>query len=146
MKNVNDPTEAIRRQIEAFNARDKEAFRATLCDDVEYIEVAFGRRTTTADEMVESAFAFLPVWPNVQAEVINAFASGDQGAVELRWKGTHTGTFEMPGLRLPPSNHEFDFKAVMIVEGREGKVARCTYYFDVFGMFQNMGATISGPQ
>ncbi len=63
------------------------------------------------------------------------FAGGDQAAVGWRITGPHGGDF----LGIPPTGRRVDYHASVILQMRDGKIARAWVYFDTGTLLRQLG-------
>jgi steroid delta-isomerase-like uncharacterized protein len=92
-----------RETIEAFNAADWDRLRALQTEDCVYNELGTQRQFQGPDEFVRVMQGWKQAFPDVQGTVTNAIASGNTVALEISWKGTHTGPFETLDGTIPAS-------------------------------------------
>src|SRR4051794_1223146 len=93
---LSTPVETVQAVWKAFNARDWDAFRGLVADECVYEEPATGVRATRGDDWLAWSRATVAAFDDIQGEVTNAFGAGDQVALEITWRGTHTGDFDLP--------------------------------------------------
>ena len=62
--------------------------------------------------------------------------AGDTVTVRTRWMGVHSGDF----FGLAPTSRRVTCPAAEIIKIRNGKVVENTSYFDLYSMFQQLGA------
>jgi steroid delta-isomerase-like uncharacterized protein len=126
--------------IDAFNEGDWERFTATCSADVLYEEKGSDRTAKGIDAVVELAKGWRAAFPDVRGKVSNQTAEGTTVALEITWKGTHTGPLELPTGTLPATGKavEFDSVQVFVVEG--DKVSQMRHYLDMLSMLTQVGA------
>jgi len=132
----------IKQSLDAFATSDWAAFKASVAPDILYEEVATGRRTTSADELIAIDKGWKGAFPDAKATVKNFYAVGDIAVAEVEWEGTHKGALEGPFGSLPASNKRVKVGAVLIHKIKDGKIAELRHYFDLLGMLQMLGVPL----
>ena len=122
---------------EAFNARDWGTFRSLVADECVYEEPATGLRATRGDDWLAAVRAWAAAFDDVQGEVTNAFGAGNEVALEITWRGTHTGDVDLPSGTIPATGRHVESKAVQIVEVVDGRVLTNRHYLDLVGRVVN---------
>jgi steroid delta-isomerase-like uncharacterized protein len=123
----------------AFNARDWDAFRGLIADECVYEEPATGVRATRDDDWLAWSRATVAAFDDIHGEVTSAFGAGDKVALEITWRGTHTGDFDLPGGAIPATGRHVESKAVQIAEVVDGRVTVNRHYFDVATTLSQLG-------
>ncbi len=136
---VSTPVDTAQALTEAFNARDWGAFRDLIADECVYEEPATGLRATRGDDWLTAVRATAAAFDDLQGEVTNAFGAGNQIALEITWRGTHTGDFDLPGGAIPATGRHIESKAVQIAEVVDGRVTVNRHYFDVATTLSQLG-------
>ena len=98
-----------REQVDAFNSGDWERVRAGLASDSRYDELGTERKIDGPEKIVELFKGWKQAFPDAAGTVTSAFASGNTVALEVTWKGTHTGPLtdggrDDPGLGQAPGD------------------------------------------
>ena len=126
--------------IEAFNDADWERFAGTCSADVLYEEKGSDRTVRGIDAVVELAKGWRAAFPDVRGKISHSTATESTAALEITWKGTHTGPLELPTGTLPATGNavEFDGVQVFVIEG--GKVTQMRHYLDLLTMLTQVGA------
>lgn len=135
-----DAVTVARENIETFNKGDQQRFRSSLSADAVYREHATGREVQGADEVTKVSFAWRDAFPDARGEVTNAFAAGDQVALQLTWTGTQKGDLVSPAGTIPATGKQVNIPACQVITLRDGKVARTDHYFDLTTMLTQLGA------
>lgn len=129
-----------REQIEAYNAGDWDRLRGAITPSAVYEEPATQRRIEGADAIVEAYQGWKAAFPDSQGSVTGGFASGDRVALEVTWKGTHTGPLHLPGGgAVPPTGRSFNVQALQVLRMEDGKVAENRQCFDLLGLLEQLG-------
>jgi len=84
--------------------------------------------------------AYATAFPDQKHSVVRRIVDGDTAAVELTWRGTHTGTFATPMGERPPTGNTIDLTSTDIVVIRDGKIASWHAYYDPTSMMIGIGA------
>ena len=129
-----------REQIDAFNKSDWERLQAQLASGCLYNEFGTERNIKGPEQIVETFQAWKTAFPDAIGTVTSAVADGKTVALEVTWKGTHTGPLATPQGMLPasgkaqttPAAFFFTFEGDMIKESR--------HYFDSTTLFKQIGA------
>ena len=83
-----------RKQVDAFNTGDWDQVRAGLASDSLYDELGTQRKIEGPEKIVELFKAWKTAFPDAVGTVTSAVAGGNKAALEVTWKGTHTGPLE----------------------------------------------------
>mmetsp|Transcript_29925 Transcript_29925/g.43587 ORF Transcript_29925/g.43587 Transcript_29925/m.43587 type:complete len:174 (+) Transcript_29925:484-1005(+) len=118
-----------------------EEYKKILSRDFVYDEAATGMVYDTHEKF----FTSLKEWKNCFSDstftLHRTTRNGNIVFHELTCTGTHDGLFNMPGYETTASGNVITTCCVMILEfNKDGKVKKCTNYFDTFGMMKAMGA------
>jgi steroid delta-isomerase-like uncharacterized protein len=119
--------EVGRRWAEAWSAHDPDAVAGLFDDDGEYDDVAFGIMSPGRRGARDWAKGFLASFPDLHVAVIGAYVSSGVEVVEWRMSGTHMGEFD----GIPPTGRRFDVRGVTLLHLRDGRVVRCSDYWDL---------------
>ena len=92
-----------REQVDAFNSGDWERVQAGLAADAHYDELGTQRTLDGPEKIVELLKGWKVAFPDAAGTVTSAVASGTTAALEVTWKGTHTGPLETASGTIPPS-------------------------------------------
>lgn len=123
--------ELLKKNIEAFNKGDLEAFGSTLAQNGRYEEHATRRVLSSRAEEVDLTRVWRNAFPDARGTIRNIFASGDQAVAEVTWEGTHKGNLEAPTGTIPPSGKRVSVPATLIVKVRDGEITESHHYFDM---------------
>jgi len=140
-----DPLTVSRESIEAFNAGNRDRFRATLAEDT--IEREHATRTTTqgAGAVVEHDFTWKAAFPDANGEITGAFATDGRVTLQIVWTGTHEGDMQGPdGTVIPATSRKVTVPACMVQEIRDGKIVTNDHYFDLLTLLAQIGAVPGG--
>jgi steroid delta-isomerase-like uncharacterized protein len=129
-----------RKQIDAFNTGDWEQLRAMLASDARYDELGTQRKIDGPDKIVELFRGWKTAFPDAVGTVTSAVASGNKAALELTWKGTHTGPLETAEGTLPASGKRQETPAACFFTFEGDKIKESRHYFDSMTLLKQIGA------
>jgi steroid delta-isomerase-like uncharacterized protein len=129
----------VREQISAFNNSDWELMRGNLTSDSRYEEHGTERKVEGPEKIVELFKGWKTAFPDVVGTVTSSIASGNKAALEVIWKGTHTGPLTTAEGTIPASGkmHETPAAVFYTFEGNKIKVSR--QYFDSLTLMKQIG-------
>ena len=139
-----DTRSLIEREIELWNAKDREGWMA--CMDLQRLEVrAPGGLQLTGREAAETTWnMFNEAFPDNRLETI-AIHSDDRGGVhEGRGIGTHTGTLRGPAGEIAATGRSADVPFTGVYEFQEGKITSFHLYFDQAELLSQLGVAAGG--
>jgi len=84
---VPDPAAAVDRQLEAYNARDIDAFAACYADDVVIVDASVGERTRGRAQLLEQYGRWFSRHPGLHVDVVSRIAIGAYVVDEERVTG-----------------------------------------------------------
>ena len=125
--------------VEAFNKGDWDRSMALLGGGV-YNEVGTGRHLRGEAEILPALQGWRKAMPDVKGTVTNAFASGNQVVLEVRWEGTQTGPLDGPGGTVPPSGKRQTTPSAWVFNFEGDKIKESRQYFDMMSFMQQIGA------
>jgi len=79
-------------------------------------------------------------FPDAAGTVTSAFASGDKAALEVTWKGTHTGPLMTAEATIPASGKRQETPAAILFTFEGEKIKEARHYFDSMTLFKQIGA------
>jgi steroid delta-isomerase-like uncharacterized protein len=129
-----------REQVDAFNNGDWERVRAGLADDAHYDELGTQRTLEGPEKIVELFKGWKAAFPDAAGTVTSAVASGTTAALEVTWKGTHTGPLETAGGTIPPSGKHQETPAAIFFTFEGRKIKESRHYFDSMTLLKQIGA------
>ena len=103
VQKTDEMVKLARQQIDAFNSGDWELMRGTLASDARYDEVGTQRKVEGPEKIVELFKGWKTAFPDVVGTVTSSVASGNRAALEVTWKGTHTGPLTTAEGTIPAS-------------------------------------------
>ena len=129
-----------RKQIDAFNAGDWEQLRASLASDSRYDELGTQRKIEGPEKIVELFKAWKAAFPDAVGTVTSAVASSNKAALEVTWKGTHTGPLETAEGTIPASGKRQETPAAVFFAFEGDKIKESRHYFDSMTLLKQIGA------
>jgi steroid delta-isomerase-like uncharacterized protein len=129
-----------REQIEGFNSGDWERVRAGHASDSRYDELGTQRKVDGPDMIVELFKGWKQAFPDVAGTVTSVVASGDTAALEVTWKGTHTGPLTTAEGTIPASGKRQETPAAIFFTFEGDKIKESRHYFDSLTLLKQIGA------
>jgi predicted ester cyclase len=81
-------------------------------------------------------------FPDLHGTVEDAIVEGDRLAARVTWRATHRGEFA----GVAPTNKQVEMAAYHHVRFADGRAAEWWGTADVFGVLQQLGATVAAPK
>jgi len=134
-----DTRSLIERDIELWNAKDREGWMAGL--DLHRLSVQTpGGPRLTGREAAESIWnTYNEAFPDNRLDIIAIHADDRGGIHEGRATGTHTGTLRGPAGEIPPTGKKATVNFCGVYEFDEGKITSFHLYFDQMEMLTQLG-------
>jgi steroid delta-isomerase-like uncharacterized protein len=129
-----------RKQVDAFNTGDWEQLRASLASDSRYDELGTQRKIEGPEKIVELFKGWKTAFPDAAGTVTSAVASGNKAALEVTWKGTHTGPLESAEGTIPASGKRQETPAAFFFTFEADKIKESRHYFDSMTLLTQIGA------
>ena len=129
-----------REQVDAFNSGDWEHVRAGLASDSRYDELGTQRKVDGPEKIMELFKGWKQAFPDAAGTVTGAFASGDTAALEVTWKGTHTGPLTTAEGTIPASGKRQETPAAIFYLFEGDKIKESRHYFDSMTLLKQIGA------
>ena len=129
-----------REQVDAFNTGDWERLQAGLAADARYHEFATQREVEGPEKIVELFKGWKTAFPDAAGTVTSAVGSGNMAALEVTWKGTHTGPLETAEGTIPASGKRQETPAAIVFTFEGGKIKEDRQYFDLMTLLKQIDA------
>jgi steroid delta-isomerase-like uncharacterized protein len=129
-----------REQVDAFSSGDWERVRAGLASDSRYDELGTQRKIEGPEKIVELFKGWKTAFPDAAGTVTSAVSSGNTVALEVTWKGTHTGPLESAEGTIPPSGKHQETPAAIFFTFEGDKIKESRHYFDSLTLLKQIGA------
>jgi limonene-1,2-epoxide hydrolase len=134
-----DTRSLIERDIELWNARDREGWMAGR--DLHRLEIqAPGGPRLTGREAAETIWnMYNEAFPDNRLDIIAIHADDRGGVHEGRATGTHTGTLRGPAGEIAATGRSADMRFCGVYEIDEGKITSFHLYFDQAELMSQLG-------
>lgn len=129
-----------REQVDAFNRGDWESLRAGLASEASYDELGTQRKIQGPEKIIELFKGWKQAFPDAVGRVTSAVAHGDQAALEVTWKGTHTGPLVTAEGTIPASGKTQETPAAYFFTFAGDKIKEGRHYFDSLTLLKQIGA------
>jgi uncharacterized protein len=113
------PGEAIEGVFKAWQRLDPEALTTLFTDDASYEDPLFPEPVVGSQQMHDTIAPAMAELDDCQITTLRVVESGDVGMVEAEFRS-----------RLADGKGRLDFDFAMVVELRDGRIARLAEYFD----------------
>jgi steroid delta-isomerase-like uncharacterized protein len=131
--------ELARTQMTAFNSGDWEQLGAGLAADCRYDELGTQRTIDGPEKIVELFKGWKAAFPDAVGTVTSAVANGNKAALEVTWKGTHTGPLATAEGTIPASGKIQETPAAFFFNFEGNKVKESRHYFDSMTLLTQIG-------
>jgi steroid delta-isomerase-like uncharacterized protein len=138
--NTDEIVKLANKQIDAFNNGDWKQLGETLASDSRYDELGTQRKVEGREMIVELFKSWKTAFPDAAGTVTSAFASGNKAALEVTWKGTHTGPLESAEGTIPASGKRQETPAACFFTFEGDKITESRHYFDSMTLLKQIGA------
>jgi steroid delta-isomerase-like uncharacterized protein len=129
-----------RKQVDAFNTGNWDEMRAMFASDARYDELGTQREVEGPEKIIELFKGWKTAFPDAVGTVTSAIASGNNAALEVTWKGTHTGPLETPEGTLPASGKRQETSAAIFLTFEGDKIKESHHYFDSTTLLKQIGS------
>jgi predicted ester cyclase/heme-degrading monooxygenase HmoA len=139
-----DTRSMIERDIEQWNARDREGWLAAA--DLQRLEVvAPGGLHLSGRAAAETIWnMWNEAFPDNRQEIVALHADDRGGVHEGRFTGTHSGTLRSPAGEIPATGRMLDARFCAVYELDGGKITSTHLYFDQVDLLTQLGQ-LPGP-
>jgi steroid delta-isomerase-like uncharacterized protein len=111
---------------------------AAFAADFEVIDVPSGTTLHGPDGLKRLLLFFVESFPDLRAELINAFATEDQVTVQGTWRWNDTGPLYLPSEALPSMGRSGELRCYFVLQIREGKIASLHSYYDMMTLMEQL--------
>ena len=129
-----------REQVDAFNASDWERLEGGTHSRLPYDELATQRKVESPEQIVELYKGWKTAFPDAFGTVTSAAGSGNTVALEVTWKGTHTGPLRPAEGTIPASGKQQEAPAAFVFSFEGGRIKESRQYFDSMTLLEQIGA------
>jgi heme-degrading monooxygenase HmoA/predicted ester cyclase len=139
-----DTRSLIERNIELWNARDREGWLAAA--DLHRLELqAPGGLRLLGREAADTVWSMWhEAFPDNRLHITGIHADDRGGVHEGRFTGTHTGTLHGPAGEIEPTNRTVDAPFCSVYEFDEGKIISAHLFFDQVELLTQLGVAPAG--
>jgi len=128
-----------RAQVDAFNSGDWELMRGTFASDSRYEELGTQRKIEGPEKIIELFKGWKQAFPDAAGTVTSAVSSGNEVALEVTWKGTHTGPLTTAEGTIPASGKSQETPAALFYTFEDNKIKASRHYFDSLTLLEQIG-------
>jgi predicted ester cyclase len=130
-----DNESVVRRWIEAYNDRDRQA-EAELLAPGYVAHVPGAHAPLDLEAWTQFSGSFAEAFPDIRLTVEDIFSVGDKVAARVAFRGTHRGEFQ----GIAPTGKEVAFSSIEVNRVVGGKVEEHWVELDLLGLMQQLGA------
>lgn len=135
-----DAQETYSRAIEAFNRDDPAGFAALYADDAVVYDPQYPQPLVGREAILQDAVDLRRSLPDARFTIRMVLQRDESAAVEYDLGGTHLGPLSLPDGELEPTGLHVDLPGGAFSRfDSEGRVAEERRYYDVAGMFNQLG-------
>ena len=139
---ASDVEKIVKGGHEAWNSHDPDKVVSVYTDDCVCDSVPMGVVFHGKDEVKALAKQLSTDYPDFHYEPKSWFASGNKVASEWVWTGTHKHSSNPA---IPATGKRFSVRGVSILELRQGKMSRATFYWNLADLMQQLGLMPKAP-
>jgi steroid delta-isomerase-like uncharacterized protein len=125
----------FRDYLASWNTGDLDKVISFFTEDCVYENLPRGQSYRGKDELKTWGKGVFDAIPDFKLDVKSLFVSDDWAACEWVMSGTQTGSAP----DLPATGKSFSVRGSTIVQLRDGKIARNTYYWDLATFLRQLG-------
>jgi len=142
-----DAAALAQRLLEAWNARDLDAFMALLADDVEWYDPAMHAPPARGRAAVRAfADAVIEAFPDFTYEIQPPICTAPDGSrCAIMWRITATHRHPLRPLSFAPTGRRASFTGVDVIDVRGGRVTRILTAFDLVAPAEQLLGTSLRP-
>jgi len=78
-------------------------------------------------------------FPEIRIELSNVLATEDQVVLECTWRGTNTGSQNLPTEAIPATGHAGELRLCHVMKIRNGKIVSLHCYYDLTTLLEQLG-------
>jgi len=139
VQTADEMVKIAREQVDAFNSGDWELMRGKLASDSRYDELGTQRKIEDPGKIIELFKGWKAAFPDGAGTVTSAISSGNKVALEVTWKGTHTGPLETAEGTIPASGKRQETPAALFYSFEGNKIKESRHYFDSLTLLKQIG-------
>jgi steroid delta-isomerase-like uncharacterized protein len=131
-----------RASLQRFNDGDYQGLRDELGPGFVYEEAGTGRQVSAPDDMIATLQQWKTALPDVEGTVQRLAVDGGTVAMEIVWRGTHSGPLSTPNGDLPASGRTITVWATIWQVWDDGKLVSERHHLDLLSMLAQIGAMV----
>ena len=136
---VDEMLTAAKASLEAYNAKDWDAARASMAEDCVYDEAATHLRAEGVGAIIDAWKGWATAIPDSKATIESSYAIDGGAVLELTWRGTQTGPMMGPEGEIPATGKSFEMRSCQIIEMQGDRAVSIRHYFDLATMMSQLG-------
>lgn len=130
--------EIAARFVEAFNAHDEDAIRATNGENVVF-EAPGDVHLEGRDAATQYAMEWLNAFPDARLVVHNEIVAGDWVVQEFTFEGTHTAPLQSPMGEISATNRSLKGRGIQVVRVEGDVAVEENLYYDQVQVMTQLG-------
>jgi SnoaL-like polyketide cyclase len=111
---------------------------AAFAADFEVIDVPSGTTLHGPDGLKRLLLFFVESFPDLKAELINAFATEDQVTLQGTWRWNDSGPLPLPSEALPLMRRSGELRCCFVLKIRKGKIASLHSYYNMMTLMEQL--------
>ena len=129
------------RSVEALGREDWEGtVRGLASPGLIHEETGSGRRWCGIEAVLRRQRAWQTAFPDLSGEVTRVVSGGNATALEIVWRGTHTGPLPLPlAGSVPPSGRSIEARAAMWQRWDDELLAHARHHLDLLTLLTQLG-------
>ena len=131
--------EIIKALADALNARDWDAGRGYLSDDLDFVDLAMGHETRGPDEFIAYAQAWAGAFSDMKLELRAAVGDDRHAAGDFVGRGTHDGPLPSPQGEIPPTGRSMEAPFSWFCDVSDGKLTAIRDYYNPMTIMSQLG-------
>lgn len=128
-----------RKQVDAINRHDAEAFAALNAPDATAIDPQYEEPLRGRDALRKDVDDFFQAFPDLQARLATVIGSGDTVAYEVELSGTHKGPLASPTGAIPATGKRVQLRVAGFDRVAGNLITEERRYYDLAGLMQQLG-------
>jgi steroid delta-isomerase-like uncharacterized protein len=135
--------DVIRKEIEAFNGRDWDAYLDCFANSIVTYEPDEDNPIRGHKGLKERIVTYTRAFPDVRLETERLFGQGDLVCLNSLFIGTHKGNLPGPGgATISPTGKPVRVHGCSVFRFRDGKITEFIGYYDQVELFAQIGKKV----
>jgi len=135
--------DVIKREIEAFNAKDWNAYLACFDKSVVTLEPDEDNPILGHEGLKQRVVTYTNAFPDVRLETERLFGDGDFVCLNSLFIGTHKGDLPGPsGTTIPATGKPVRVHGCSVFRFRKGKITEFIGYYDQVELYSQIGKKV----